>query len=92
MIANLWTHFFQSCFNVTNIVSVGVTRAVDLCAAPGSWSQVLVKKLRYVPRSKNRNHNVSNSVSRTQKFIASTQSLMDVGGDRNKSLCKLPVL
>lgn len=23
----------------------GVTRAVDLCAAPGSWSQVLSKKL-----------------------------------------------
>ncbi|KAI8325543.1 FtsJ-domain-containing protein [Martensiomyces pterosporus] len=25
----------------------GVTRAVDLCAAPGSWSQVLSKKLRH---------------------------------------------
>ncbi|KAJ2721468.1 putative tRNA (cytidine(32)/guanosine(34)-2'-O)-methyltransferase, partial [Coemansia sp. D1744] len=24
----------------------GVTRAVDLCAAPGSWSQVLSKELR----------------------------------------------
>lgn len=24
----------------------GVTRAVDLCAAPGSWSQVLSRKLR----------------------------------------------
>lgn len=24
----------------------GVTKAVDLCAAPGSWSQVLSKKLR----------------------------------------------
>ncbi|CAG8736729.1 18547_t:CDS:2 [Dentiscutata erythropus] len=26
----------------------GVQRAVDLCAAPGSWSQVLSKKLKYV--------------------------------------------
>lgn len=25
----------------------GVTRAVDLCAAPGSWSQVLAKELRH---------------------------------------------
>ncbi|KAK6010244.1 hypothetical protein OSTOST_24742, partial [Ostertagia ostertagi] len=24
---------------------VGVTKAVDLCAAPGSWSQVLSKRL-----------------------------------------------
>ena len=24
----------------------GVTRAVDLCAAPGSWSQVLARRLR----------------------------------------------
>lgn len=29
-------------FNIFN----GVTRAVDLCAAPGSWSQVLTKRLR----------------------------------------------
>ena len=28
-----------------NIFS-GVKRVVDLCAAPGSWSQVLAKKLR----------------------------------------------
>lgn len=26
-------------------IFTGVTRAVDLCAAPGSWSQVLAKKL-----------------------------------------------
>uniref|UniRef100_A0A6Q2YQ99 Putative tRNA (cytidine(32)/guanosine(34)-2'-O)-methyltransferase n=1 Tax=Esox lucius TaxID=8010 RepID=A0A6Q2YQ99_ESOLU len=26
----------------------GVKRAVDLCAAPGSWSQVLSRKLRYI--------------------------------------------
>ena len=25
----------------------GVNRAVDLCAAPGSWSQVLSRKLRF---------------------------------------------
>jgi len=25
-----------------------VKKVVDLCAAPGSWSQVLAKKLRYV--------------------------------------------
>ena len=25
----------------------GIKRVVDLCAAPGSWSQVLTKKLRY---------------------------------------------
>lgn len=27
------------------IVFLGITRAVDLCAAPGSWSQVLSRKL-----------------------------------------------
>uniref|UniRef100_A0A8D0CJD7 Putative tRNA (cytidine(32)/guanosine(34)-2'-O)-methyltransferase n=1 Tax=Scleropages formosus TaxID=113540 RepID=A0A8D0CJD7_SCLFO len=30
----------------------GVRRAVDLCAAPGSWSQVLSRKLRSDPRPK----------------------------------------
>lgn len=30
---------------------LGVTKAVDLCAAPGSWSQVLSKKLVYVQGS-----------------------------------------
>lgn len=28
--------------------ALGVTKAVDLCAAPGSWSQVLSRRLRYV--------------------------------------------
>lgn len=27
------------------VCALGVTRAVDLCAAPGSWSQVLSRKL-----------------------------------------------
>uniref|UniRef100_A0A8C3GG85 Ribosomal RNA methyltransferase FtsJ domain-containing protein n=1 Tax=Cairina moschata TaxID=8855 RepID=A0A8C3GG85_CAIMO len=27
----------------------GVRRAVDLCAAPGSWSQVLSRRLRWGP-------------------------------------------
>ena len=30
----------------------GVTKAVDLCAAPGSWSQVLAKRLKGVEGSK----------------------------------------
>lgn len=65
--ANLWSHFFHS-FYVTIMVSVGVTRAVDLCAAPGSWSQVLVKKLRYVQGSNYRNHDISNFVSGPHKL------------------------
>jgi tRNA (cytidine32/guanosine34-2'-O)-methyltransferase len=31
----------------------GVTRAVDLCAAPGSWSQVLQKKILQIPNTNN---------------------------------------
>lgn len=31
-----------------DVLSAGVSRAVDLCAAPGSWSQVLSRKLRSV--------------------------------------------
>lgn len=31
--------------STVNIYISGVTRVVDLCAAPGSWSQVLSKKL-----------------------------------------------
>lgn len=31
---------------------IGVSRAVDLCAAPGSWSQVLSRSLRLVQRVK----------------------------------------
>ena len=30
----------------------GVTRAVDLCAAPGSWSQVLARRLKGVDGAK----------------------------------------
>lgn len=29
------------------LLLLGVSRAVDLCAAPGSWSQVLSRKLRF---------------------------------------------
>lgn len=29
-----------------SVFCAGVRRAVDLCAAPGSWSQVLSRKLR----------------------------------------------
>lgn len=38
--AELWRRSADGC-----CVS-GVTRVVDLCAAPGSWSQVLSRKLR----------------------------------------------
>ena len=31
-----------------NLFTDDVKRVVDLCAAPGSWSQVLTKKLRFV--------------------------------------------
>ena len=30
----------------------GVTRAVDLCAAPGSWSQVLARRLKGIDGAK----------------------------------------
>ena len=38
----------------------GVTRAVDLCAAPGSWSQVLADKLAQQTSSSDNNNNNNN--------------------------------
>lgn len=38
--------FSSYCTTLRNLLFIsGVTKAVDLCAAPGSWSQVLAKKL-----------------------------------------------
>lgn len=37
---------FSSYRSLSSLLFIsGVTKAVDLCAAPGSWSQVLAKKL-----------------------------------------------
>ncbi|KAI4879696.1 hypothetical protein NFI96_032025 [Prochilodus magdalenae] len=36
----------KACFDLPERSELGVSRAVDLCAAPGSWSQVLSRKLR----------------------------------------------
>jgi tRNA (cytidine32/guanosine34-2'-O)-methyltransferase len=35
-----------------------VVRAVDLCAAPGSWSQVLSRTLRYGPTQSHESHEI----------------------------------
>lgn len=41
MLREIYTEFIKRIFS-------GVSKAVDLCAAPGSWSQVLARKLTYV--------------------------------------------
>jgi len=37
--------FYVAIFVLSGCYIAGVNRVVDLCAAPGSWSQVLAKKL-----------------------------------------------
>lgn len=58
----------------------GVTRAVDLCAAPGSWSQVLTKKLH---ENTNNIHNVK-IVAVDLQVMAALPGVIQIQGDITK--------
>lgn len=57
-----------------------VTRVVDLCAAPGSWSQVLSRKL-YLPAVKQENENVPKIVAVDLQPMAPIEGVLQIQGD-----------
>ena len=66
----------------------GVNRVVDLCAAPGSWSQVLSKKL--IEERKATEESKVKIVAVDLQAMAPLPGVIQIQGDITK-VCKLPL-